>query len=80
MKTLEEICKTPIMLLSEAEIVRLDLPTQVWIRLSLTRHAKEEACPKHEMLYTSTASQSRIGWHQGRCKHCGKDMSYDSGD
>ena len=34
---------------------------------------------KHEVVEGPGANHSR-GWHPGKCKHCGMDMSYDSGD
>lgn len=34
---------------------------------------------KHEKLIHSDARPER-GWHPGHCKHCGLDMSVDSGD
>ena len=47
----------------------------------LERVAREEACPGHEFESTAPAGiDPHRGWHPGRCKHCGKDMSVDSGD
>ncbi|TQX91272.1 hypothetical protein EQW76_00585 [Rhizobium sp. rho-13.1] len=34
---------------------------------------------KHEKVDGPTANHSR-GWHPGSCKHCGLDMTVDSGD
>lgn len=38
-----------------------------------------EEC-EHERVSTGTREEARRGWHPGKCRHCGKDMSYDSGD
>lgn len=35
---------------------------------------------KHEKEGSGTQDQERRGYHPGRCKHCGLDMSVDSGD
>jgi hypothetical protein len=76
MRTLEEIRNTPVQLLTSEEIDQLDPKGQEWARAAQARRAKERACPGHERVGTSTIT----GWHPGRCKHCGMDMSYDSGD
>jgi hypothetical protein len=34
---------------------------------------------RHEVVDEPGANHSR-GWHPGHCKHCGLDMTYDSGD
>ena len=44
------------------------------------KKAKWDACPNHERIETATREQSNRGDHRGHCKHCGMDMSYDSGD
>lgn len=49
-------------------------------RVAAWRQARYAACPGHEAVNTSTDEQNRRGWHHAHCKHCGKDMSYDSGD
>lgn len=49
-------------------------------RVVAWRKARYDACPGHAMVNTSTDDENRRGWHKGHCKHCGKDMSYDSGD
>lgn len=76
MKPLDEINKTPVLLLTPEEIEQLDPEGQEWARRAQAQHAKEQACPKHEPVGHSTMT----GWHSYRCKHCGKDMSWDSGD
>lgn len=76
MRTLEEIRNTPVLLLTADEIEQLAPGVQVWARKCQAQDAREKACPKHEPFGTST----RNGWHSYRCKHCGMDMSYDSGD
>jgi hypothetical protein len=76
MKSLEEIRNTPVLLLTAEEIDQLDPNSQVWAHNCQALHRAELACPKHEPIGTST----RSGWHSYRCKHCGMDMSYDSGD
>lgn len=76
MKTFEEIQNTPVLLLTSEEIDQLDPKYQIWARNCQAIHARETACPKHEPIGTST----QRGWHSLKCKHCGKDMSYDSGD
>jgi hypothetical protein len=80
MRTLEEIRRTPVGLLSEAEIGMLDPEGQEFARKFQARRAREAACPGHERISTATRDQERYGNHRGECKHCGKDMSYDSGD
>lgn len=54
--------------------------SEEWSRVIAWRQARYAACPGHEMVSTSTHDENRRGWHRGHCKHCGKDMSYDSGD
>lgn len=76
MKTLDEIRNTPVTLLTSDEIGQLDPDTQAWAKRCQATAAREAACPQHEPVGTST----RNGWHSLRCKNCGKDMSYDSGD
>ena len=80
MKTLDEIRRTPVNLLSEAEINLLDASGQAFVRKYQERMIKEAACPGHERIETATQEQANRGDHRGCCKHCGKDMSYDSGD
>jgi hypothetical protein len=36
-------------------------------------------CPGHEATDESTREGRLTGWHPARCKHCGADMSCDSG-
>jgi len=78
MKTLDEIRNTPVLLLTAGEISQLDTKSQIWARGCQAQKEREKAtaCPKHEPTGTST----RSGWHSLRCKNCGIDMSYDSGD
>lgn len=49
-------------------------------RVVAWRQARYAACPGHERQSTETREEGRRGWHPAHCKHCGKDMSYDSGD
>lgn len=56
------------------------LPYDDWKAKGDERRAAEAACPKHEVVGTGDADQNRRGWHPARCKHCGLDMSVDSGD
>jgi len=79
-KTLEEIRRTPVLLLSEDEINMLDPIRQAFARLCKARRAEQDACPGHQRIETATREQANRGNHRGECKHCGKDMSYDSGD
>lgn len=80
MKTLEEIRRTPVLLLTDEEIGQLDAAGQAFARLCKSRRARENACLGHERVETATREQANRGNHRGECKHCGKDMSYDSGD
>lgn len=80
MKSLEEIRRTPVGLLTDDEILMLDPEGQAWARKFKARQAREAACPGHERISTATEDQRRRGDHRGHCKHCEKDMSYDSGD
>lgn len=80
MKTLEEIRHTPVGSLSEEEIGMLDADGQAFARRFQERRAKEAACPGHKRIETATREQANRGDHIGECEHCGKDMSYDSGD
>lgn len=80
MRTLDEIRRTPALLLTDEEIGMLDPKGQEFVRMCKARKAREEACPGHERISTATREQERYGNHRGECKHCGKDMSWDSGD
>lgn len=80
MRTLEEIRRTPMGLLTESEIAQLDPSSQEYAHKFQARRAREQACPGHERMETATREQAMRGNHVGSCKHCGKDMSYDSGD
>lgn len=80
MKTLDEIRKTPVLLLTSEEIAQLDPKGQEWARKSQAQKAREDACPGHEAVSTGTYAESMRGWHPAKCKHCGLDMSVDSGD
>lgn len=64
--------------LTEEEVDLLDNPESA--RKWRAQRAAERACPGHERVSTETHDEGRRGWHPGKCKHCGKDMSYDSGD
>lgn len=56
------------------------LPFEQWRAKGDERRAAEAACPKHEAKGTGTSDEARRGWHPARCRHCGMDMSVDSGD
>ncbi len=71
-----KIRNTPVLLLTAEEIDQLSPDGRLWAREAQAKRAKELACPKHEPTGTSTQN----GYHSLRCKHCGMDMSYDSGD
>lgn len=72
-KTLQQIYATPVLLLTAEEIERLDPQSRVWARRAQEMKARHNACPQHERI----AISDKNGWHAGRCKHCGMDMSYD---
>ena len=80
MRTHEEIRRTPVGLLTEEEIATLDANGQEFARKFKARKAAEAACPGHERVETATREEANRGWHRGECKHCGMNMSYDSGD
>jgi hypothetical protein len=80
MRTIEEIRRTPVGLLTEEEIGMCDADFQGFARKWKAKQAAIAACPGHERISTATREQERYGNHRGQCKHCGKDMSYDSGD
>lgn len=80
MKTIEEIRNTPAGLLTAEETALLDPDYQDYVRRFQARKAREDACPRHERVETATREQANRGDHRGECKHCGKDMSWDSGD
>lgn len=77
---MKEIQNTPVLLLTEADIARLDPDSQDWARKAQAQHARKLACPGHESVSTGTWADNRRGWHPAKCKHCGTDMSVDSGD
>lgn len=76
----ERARKTPVLLLSEADIALLDIGGQEFARRAKDRHRREATCPGHERESTGSLDQARRGWHPAKCKHCGMDMSIDSGD
>ena len=76
MRSLAQIMNTPVLLLTEEEIDQLDPKSQIWARNAQYIANKERQCPGHEPVGTSTQN----GYHSLKCKHCGMDMSYDSGD
>jgi hypothetical protein len=80
MRTLDEIRRTPVFLLTDEEIGMMDNGFQEFARKCKSRMAAEQACPGHERISTATREQTRYGNHRGECKHCGKNMSWDSGD
>lgn len=79
-RTLEEILNTPVGQLSDEEIGQLSPKDQAFARMFKAQKAREAACPGHEAVSTGTHEEARRGWHPAKCKHCGKDMSVDSGD
>lgn len=80
MKTLEEIRQAPVGLLTDDEINMLDPEGQAFARHVQSRMRREGACPGHERTGIAAREEANRGWHSGKCRHCGKDMSYDSGD
>lgn len=80
MRSLEEIRNTPVNLLSDEEIGLLDPAGQEYAHKVKANMAKRAACPGHEPVSTGNYDDERRGWHPRKCKHCGTDMSYDSGD
>lgn len=80
MRTAEEIRHTPVLLLTEEEIATMSPESQEWAKRAQAQHKRELACPGHEAVSTGTREQSMRGWHPAKCKHCGIDMSVDSGD
>ncbi|RUU99459.1 hypothetical protein EOB36_20495 [Mesorhizobium sp. M6A.T.Cr.TU.017.01.1.1] len=72
--------RTPVGLLTPNEIELLDPDGQIYAHRFQARVATEAGCPGHQRAETSTQDQARRGDHRGACIHCGKDMSYDSGD
>lgn len=80
MRTLEEIRSTPGTLLTEDELAQCSPEYRAYLQRFNENRARETACPGHEPVSTGTHEESRRGWHPMKCKHCGKDMSVDSGD
>lgn len=78
-RTLVEVLRTPVGLLTEDEINMLDADGQAFARKFLEAKARQDACLGHERVSTSTREESSRGWHRGKCCHCGADMSWDSG-
>lgn len=77
---LARVRRTPVGLLTEDEIGLLDAKGQDFARQYQARVSREASCPGHERIETATREQANRGNHRGECKHCGRDMSYDSGD
>lgn len=75
---IEEIRRLPLAELTIKEIGLL--PYDEWCAKGDEQRARVAACQKHEMVGTGTRDEATRGWHPGHCKHCGKDMSVDSGD
>jgi hypothetical protein len=70
---------TGVLALIEEEIDLLSDPQ--WARDFRARAKRIAECPGHEAeAEPADAYQRRSGWHPAHCKHCGKDMSVDSGD
>lgn len=80
MRTPEEIANTPLPLLTEEELATLDDGAREYVQRFKARMAREAACPGHQATGTGTRDEARRGWHPAKCKHCGFDMSVDSGD
>lgn len=78
-RTLDEIRRTPVGLLTEEEINMLDAEGQAYARGFQAQRARERACPGHEPIGASTNEEARRGWRRAKCRHCGADMSVDSG-
>lgn len=79
-RTLAEVLRTPVLALTEDEVAMLDADGQAFARNARAAKARQDACRAHERVSTSTREESNRGWHRGECRHCGKDMSWDSGD
>jgi len=79
-RTIEEIRRTPAGLLTDEEIGMLDPAGQEYVTRFRAQKAREAACLRHERVSTATREQTNRGNHRGRCMHCGRDMSWDSGD
>jgi hypothetical protein len=78
-RSIDEIRRTPVLALTEDEVAMLDPSAQAFARRAREQRARENACPGHERVGTGTHMQARRGWHPGTCRHCGMDMSVDSG-
>lgn len=78
-RTLAEVIRTPVLLLTEADIAMLDPVGQAWARQAQANHARELACPGHKRVSTATQDERNRGDHRAKCRHCGMDMSRDSG-
>jgi hypothetical protein len=77
---LKRFRRTGVLALTEDEILLLDADGQAFARKCQARRKAEDNCPGHERVSTATREQENRGNHRGECKHCGKDMSLDSGD
>jgi hypothetical protein len=53
-----------------AEGKQVGIDTPIVRRFAICKHEKEEGA----------GANHRRGWHPGKCRLCGMDMSYDSGD
>jgi hypothetical protein len=78
-RSIEAIRRTPVLALTDDEVGMLDAEGQAWARRAREQRASELACPGHEAVGTGGHMQARRGWHPAHCKHCGMDMSVDSG-
>jgi biotin synthase-like enzyme len=74
-KSLHEIYDTPVLWLSEDDIERLDLKSQIWVRRLQAMRRRHNACRRHERVLIS----SKNGWLSGKCRFCSMDMSYQGG-
>lgn len=70
-KDLRRIYRTPVTMLTDAEVELLDPQSRAWARKVRERKAREDACPGHDRILISTLN----GWRAAKCRHCGMDMS-----
>lgn len=78
-RSIDEIRRTPVLALTDAEVSMLDAEGQQFARRARAQRARETACPGHEPISMATLLDERRGYHPARCRHCGMDMSQDSG-
>jgi len=78
-RSLGEVMRTPVLLLTDAEVAMLDADGQAFARRARAQKSREESCSGHERVGTSRRDEAQRGWHRAECRHCGMDMSVDSG-